>query len=53
VLCVSIAISAYYLLPEIRYPVIGKEVTLTTKTLEKAIRKYEENPYYYLEESND
>ena len=36
----------------IGYNGVDAEVTLTTKTLEKAIRKYEENPYYYLEETN-
>ena len=36
----------------IGYKGVDAEVTLTTKTLEKAIRKYEENPYYYLEETN-
>ena len=35
----------------IGYNRVDAEVTLTTKTLEKAIRKYEENPYYYLEET--
>ena len=37
----------------IGYNGVDAEVTLSLETIEEAVRKYEENPYYYLEKTEE